>query len=57
MKDENDTNIHETLDKLNILVDSLANSPEAWRLPEQALIRIIETTLGELCYIINKRRT
>ena len=46
----------DTLRELNRLVDELSNNNEAWRGPERALIRVLETVLSELCNIADKKR-
>ncbi len=54
--EDEEVSYKDALKELAKLTDSLSNNDEAWRGPEQALIRILEQTLGELIYFSNKRR-
>ena len=54
---KNNIDMQEVLNKLNMLLDELSNNPDAWRVPEMALIRVMSTTLEELTNLANIRRT
>tara|TARA_Y100000310_G_C20089357_1_gene537510 strand:+ start:143 stop:301 length:159 start_codon:yes stop_codon:yes gene_type:complete len=49
--------MREILNKLSSLTDELSNTPEAWRGPERALIRVITMAIEELVSLVNEKRT